>query len=369
MATDNNSVSIGYLSDIQMNLTEMKREYNKLEELGEQVSSAVEELASAINALAALVECDVQVDPSITKSISFSTTAIMTDMQYQMNTFIELNELTSEELSAVEGYLEFLKGKGFKGHNGLSFQTNLSLRREVANILDGISSGTVVSNVLGEDVNLFTYDWSNAELLDTDLYTYLTENCQEKLAKLGLTGSDAGKKYVETMIAIAKNNSETNRDKTVNSVIILESICASQNVRLRYGSTNGVSYVDENNVEHRYNVLDEIVNHSDCSDFVSWALNQGGDCEALYTGNLSRLSSGTVDDYSEIKPGDILLYHHNDDDAHVVIVLENTGEGLVIAHSGTPSEGNYVVYKTYDEVVETWGSDMKGYDMDEYYND
>lgn len=351
MATDNNSASSGYLSDIQMNLTEMKREYGRLEEIEEQVSSAVEELASAINDLAALVECDVQVDPSITKKISFSTNTIMIEMQYQMNTFIELNELTSEELSAVEGYLEFLKKNDFKGHNDLSFQTNLSLRREVANILDGISSGTVVSNVLGEDVNLFTYDWSNATILNKDLYTYLTENCQEELAKIGLTGSDAGKKYVETMIAIAKNNSETNRDKTVNSVKILESICASQNVRLRYGTVSGN---DE---------LDDIVISSDCSDFVSWALNQGGNCGTRTTATLPSLASGIID-RSELKAGDILLYHNSDDDAHVFIVLENTGSGLIVAHSSEGKVGNIVEEHDYD-----WFGKYYGYDMDEYYND
>lgn len=360
MATDNNSVSVGYLSDIQMNFTEMKREYDRLKELEEQVSSAVEALASAINALAALVECDVQVDLSITKSISFSTTAIITDMEYQMNKFSELNELTAEELSAVESYLADLKENNFVGYNGLSFQTNLNLRREVADILSGNVSNTVLSNALndGENADIFTFNWNSASSLTSqDLYTYLTENYKDDLAELGLTGEDAGKKYVETMLAIAVNNSETNREKSINAVKVLDTICANANVRIQYNQ----NYHGDNGTEPS---LDNIVKGADCSSYVSWALSQGGDCLLGTTKWILPDYIGTNRvDYTELKAGDVLL-----SGGHTVFILENTGSELIVSHAASAESGPGIKVEKFSySYCENQG--LYGYDMDEYYND
>lgn len=101
-------------------------------------------------------------------------------------------------------------------------------------------------------------------------------------------------------------------------------------------------------------------NGLDCSSFVSWALYNGG-CKN-YT---SSAVSGTQATYgvetaaSSLKAGDIIA-----NDEHVMLVLNNTGSSVVVAHARGKDYGIVFSERTYDSL-----SSYSLRDMSTYYSE
>ena len=100
-----------------------------------------------------------------------------------------------------------------------------------------------------------------------------------------------------------------------------------------------------------YTTLDDVAAGTDCSAFASWAVNQGTD-NSFYTQTSETLiSSGTAEDLSSAKPGDLLVRYSNGS-GHVYFVVENNTEAgkFIVAEAYSQSVGVQLSEHAYSEL-------------------
>lgn len=98
-------------------------------------------------------------------------------------------------------------------------------------------------------------------------------------------------------------------------------------------------------------------NGLDCSSFVSWAMYNGGcknDTIAVVSGTQATYGIETTAD--KLKAGDIVA-----NSEHVMLVLNNTGSTLVVAHASSPTNGIIFSERSYDVLREYQLRDMTNY--------
>jgi cell wall-associated NlpC family hydrolase len=181
-------------------------------------------------------------------------------------------------------------------------------------------------------------DGSLKKMADGDsLYNYFTEE------------------EVDAFMSNLKNQYQ-GRYLAINSALGIVDLAASKNIKLDYDWGGG--HVEVTDVDH-------VAKGTDCSAFVSWAINQGtpDTFTTRTTGGL--INVGKTIDYKDAKEGDILVYNTSDS-GHVVMIVENNPEKetFIVVEANGSNQGVILKTRTYASLR---SSNYKAKDLTELY--
>ena len=143
-------------------------------------------------------------------------------------------------------------------------------------------------------------------------------------------GLKDGKAALEYLISQAQSDPTLSaRDKAVKTALILNNVCAKNEVRMPYVFTN----------MHENPTLDGIVKGADCSTYTSFLMKQGNenlDFGTTYKLDISEHTTRLSEGYSVLSPGDILMRNPGGEkSAHVLFFVGYDQSGNLICAENT----------------------------------
>lgn len=250
-----------------------------------------------------------------------------------------------------------------KQRNSLSTQINSlisdnkELRKSIESKLSTITPvTTIVESVAISD---FVYQNENGKFI-VDVKSLLAKFENGSLKKIA-DGDSLYNYFSEDEVKQLMENIKSEyqgRYLAVNSALAIVDLAASKNLKLDYDWGGGHAEITS---------LTHVANGTDCSAFVSWAVNQGnpGDFKTRTTAGL--ISVGTTIDYTAAKEGDILVYN-NGENGHVVMVVENDPDNqkFVVVEANGSKEGVILKTRTYSSLK---NNNYKAKDLSEIYEE
>ncbi len=248
-----------------------------------------------------------------------------------------------------------------KRKNNLSSQINTmisdnrNLRKSIESKLNSITPITPTLDTTMSPILLN----SNGTLI-VDAHQLLEKFNSGTLKKLG--DSDSLYNYfteaeVDQLLQNIKNNYQ-GRYLAINSALGIVDLAASKNLKLDYDWGGG--HVNVTDVDH-------VATGTDCSAFVSWAINQGasGTFTTRTTSGLKNV--GTTINYQDAQTGDILVYN-NGENGHVVMIVENNPETetFIVVEANGSNKGVILQTKKYSSLK---NNNYQAKDLSEIYNE
>ena len=237
--------------------------------------------------------------------------------------------------------------------------SNISLRASIKNILSSIAGITneieVVSYVPEEDYKAYAeqiadlYNWNEQgrlSLLKDSLFNYVSESDIEKEL------SNIKSQY-------------TGRSAAVNCAVSLMYMAASAGKKISYNyepDSHSAHYSTHNPETFP---LYDVVNGTDCSSFVSWAVNQGANNNFTTKSTQDFKSVGDKINFSNAQPGDIIVSNNS----HVGLIVENHPDEqyFLVAEEGGSTRGLVVQKRPYKSLDNFKARDLS-YVYGEKYN-
>lgn len=290
-----------------------------------------------------------------------------TSIETYVEALHELDKYKSKKESIVslkKQYNSLPNDKSYvKKKNNLATQINSlisdnrTLRKSIVSKLNSITPVTTVIESM--PMSNFIYQTGNGTFV-VDIKVLLAKFQNGSLKKMA--DGDSLYNYfteaeVDQLMAGIKSQYQ-GRYLAVNSALGIVDLAASKNLKLDYDWGGG--HVNITSVDH-------VATGTDCSAFVSWAINQGapGDFTTRTTGGL--INVGRTIEYKEAKEGDILVYN-NGENGHVVMVVDNNPdtETFVVVEANGSNEGVILKTRKYSSLR---GSNYKAKDLSELYNE
>lgn len=234
---------------------------------------------------------------------------------------------------------------------------NRTLRKSIESKLSTITPVTTI--VESMPMSNFIYETGNGNFV-VDVKVLLAKFQNGSLKKLADGDSlynHIPKEEVEQFMANIKNGYQ-GRYLAVNSALGIVDLAASKNLKLDYDWGGGHSTITS---------LNEVATGTDCSAFVSWAINQGapGDFTTRSTSGL--INVGKTINYEEAKAGDILVFR-KDGEGHVIMVVENDPDNkkFIVVEANGQKQGVILQTKKYSDLK---SGNYKAKDLSEIYNE
>lgn len=157
----------------------------------------------------------------------------------------------------------------------------------------------------------------------------------------------------------------TGRNAAVNCAVGLMHMAAEVGKKISYNleTTTHTTHYSTYNPETF--PLSEVVNGTDCSSFVSWAVNQGTNNEFTTKSTQDFKTVGEKTSFSNAQPGDIIVSN----DSHVGLIVENHPEEnyFLVAEEGGKERGLVVQKRPYSSLGNFNARDLS-YVYGEKYN-
>ena len=239
---------------------------------------------------------------------------------------LQTYKVTKQMLDALEMKLSMTPNTEENQAEISSIQSEISKTKTTKEILKRqVESMFAAFESITSQVQQVTYSIGDTSyIIDINEFTNLFNN--NALKKIPDDGQSSLYDYIPSEEEDAKMNSikeyYSGRYAAVNCALGIMDMAASQGLKLDYDWGGGHSTVSTNK---------NMAVGVDCSGFASWAINQGSQETFNSRSTASLINVGNRVDYTEAKPGDILVYNH-DGSGHVVLVVEND-----------PENGNFLV--------------------------
>ena len=250
-----------------------------------------------------------------------------------------------KQYNAIPSTKENVKKKNnLAGQINTLISDNRTLRKSIESKLATITPVTTI--VESMPMSDFIYETGNGTFV-VDVKVLLSKFQNGSLKKIA-DGDSLYNYFTEAEVDQLMSNIKSEyqgRYLAVNSALGIVDMAASKNLKLDYDWGGGHSTITS---------IDHVATGTDCSAFVSWAINQGapGDFTTRTTGGL--INVGKTINYEEAKEGDILVYN-NGEKGHVVMVVENGQK-----------EGVILKTRKYSDLK---GSNYEAKDLSELYNE
>lgn len=234
---------------------------------------------------------------------------------------------------------------------------NRTLRKSIESKLSTITPVTTI--VESMPMSNFIYETGNGNFV-VDVKVLLAKFQNGSLKKLA-DGDSLYNYFTEEEVNQLMNSIKSEyqgRYLAVNSALGIVDMAASKNLKLDYDWGGGHSTITS---------IGHVATGTDCSAFVSWAINQGapGDFTTRTTAGL--INVGKTINYEEAREGDILVYN-NGENGHVVMVVENNPDNktFVVVEANGQKQGVILKTRKYSDLR---SSNYKAKDLSELYNE
>ncbi len=221
---------------------------------------------------------------------------------------------------------------------------NNALRTSIKNSLSSIGS-------ISTEAIAITYesqdDYKEYANKISDLYNL------NKQGKLSLMGSKETllnyftEEEVQSEINSIKSQ-YSGRNAAVNCAVGLMSIAASAGKIISYNLETDTNTTNYNSSNPKTFPLSEVINGTDCSSFVSWAVNQGTNNTFTTKSTKDFKTVGDKISFSKARPGDIIVSNNS----HVGLIVENHPEEnyFLVAEEGGKEHGLVVQKRPYSSL-------------------
>ena len=247
---------------------------------------------------------------------------------------LQTYKVTNQTLQALEMKLSTLANTEENQVDIASLQTEINRTRATKDSLKKQLEATFASfQTITPQVQQVNYSIGDTSyILDINEFTSLFTN--KELKKIPDDGQNSLYDYISSEEVEEKINSikeyYSGRYAAVNCALGIMDMAASQGLKLDYDWGGGHSTVSTNK---------NMAVGVDCSGFASWAINQGAQETFNSRSTAGLIHVGNKVDYTEAKPGDILVYNR-DGAGHVVLVVEND-----------PENGNFLVAEAQGSAI------------------
>ncbi len=237
--------------------------------------------------------------------------------------------------------------------------TNSDLKFEINSILSIIGS-------LTSEVETVTYEpekeYQNYADQIADLYNW---NEQGKLSIINDSFYNHVNQEQLTSTLDDIKSQYTGRNAAVNCAVGLMHMAAEVGKKISYNAeykSNTAHYSTHNPETFP---LSEVINGTDCSSFVSWAVNQGANGSFTTKSTQDFKTVGSEIKFSNARPGDIIVSNNS----HVGLIVENhPDEGYFLVAEEGGSEHGLVVQKRKYSSLDNFKARDLSYVYGEVYN-
>ena len=315
-------IDFGTLTVAQIDYIEMSRQIKRLEEVGKDVKQAFGNFKNAVDLLTEKLKCSVSVDLSAISDridkigLRFDDDGVLAQMQKQLNAYSELNDDIKNRFAELRALITSLYDE-----KGNWQYEDINLHGEGVNYNAVLKRNEFLKlvNLDESDLKLMLESSDDGSIKSTNIYKIIEQNY----------GLSDGKAALDYLISQIDNDSTlTPRGKSVKTALVLNNLCAQNEVRMPYVFTN----------MHENPTLDGVVKGADCSTYVSYLLKQGNenlDFGTTYTLESSKYTT-LSDNYGELQSGDILMRNPGGErNAHVLFFVGYDKNGNLICAENT----------------------------------
>lgn len=229
--------------------------------------------------------------------------------------------------------------------------TNSGLKTSINQSLGAISSVSTEMEVISYEAE------SSYKEYVADIQELFTLNANGQLKQLKAGDSLYNyipQEQVEGTLSDIKSQ-YSGRNAAVNCAVGLMQMAASVGVKLGYNYEVNTKSTHYSTYNPEAFPLSDVVNGTDCSSFVSWAVNQGAYGTFTTHSTKDFKSAGTKTSFANAKPGDVLAFSGS----HTALIVENHPDQgyFLVAEEGGKDRG-LVIQKRYYNNIDATARDM-----------
>lgn len=268
-----------------------------------------------------------------------------------------ITELRNEYSSLPDKKIYNWKRKRLSSQISALVSENRELRKSIESKINSISSYTYETNII-ENLTLELRRINTSLIVDiNELLAKFQSNSLKQLGDGDSLYNYIPEEQVEQLMANIQRRYQ-GRYLAVNSALGIVDLAASNNIKLDYDWGGGHSTIT---------TLKHVATGTDCSAFVSWAVNQGAPGDFITRSTAGFINTGKTIDYQNAKPGDILVYRANGE-GHVIMIVKNDPEteNFTVVEAAGQNVGVVVQNRDYSSLK---SNHYEAKDMSELYQE